>query len=160
MSKTRNRPPKQRKSSREIAKGKPIKMTCPYCGKPMHYRSAEGIYKENGKEQMMYVCAGYPTCDTYVRTVPGTSKPVGTPANGDLRRLRVEAHKAFDQLWKSNLMTRSQAYRWLEAITCSSNKKAHIGICSDYMCKFIIDKSKQCMANQSINRANRVMQTA
>ena len=151
MAKTRNRPPRQSRSSKDAAKKRPVRMTCPYCGKAMHYRSAEGIYKENGKNHMLYVCSGYPVCDTYVKTMPGTCKPAGTPANGDLRRLRIEAHHAFDRLWKSNIMTRSQAYRWLEVVTCMPERKAHIGTCSDYMCRFIIDKSNQFMLNQRRN---------
>lgn len=32
----------------------------------------------------------------------------------ELRRLRFKAHKSFDRLWQRKLMTRSEAYRWLQ----------------------------------------------
>ena len=41
---------------------------------------------------------------------------MGTMANGELRRLRHEAHKYFNQLYESGYMTKDDAYRWLAAI--------------------------------------------
>ena len=78
---------------------------CPYCGSPAILRSADGIYINNSKKTMLYVCKKYPLCDSYVRVHPGTNIPMGTLANGTLRRLRREAHKKFDQLHKLGLMT-------------------------------------------------------
>ena len=57
-------------------------MRCPYCGAPVVYRSADGIYHENKAGTMLYVCSRYPECDAYVRAQPGTSLPLGTLANG------------------------------------------------------------------------------
>lgn len=70
----------------------PAAMRCPYCGSPVILRSADGIYRENANGTMLYVCKRYPVCDAYVRTHPGTSRPVGTLANRELRSLRREAH--------------------------------------------------------------------
>ena len=88
-------------------------MRCPYCGAPVVYRSAEGIYQENKKGAMLYVCSRYPECDAYVRVQPGTKLPLGTLANGDLRALRRQTHGQFDRLYKEGLMTKDGAYRWL-----------------------------------------------
>ena len=52
-------------------------MRCPYCGAPVVLKSADGIYRDNSKNTMLYVCARYPACDAYVRTHPGTAIPVG-----------------------------------------------------------------------------------
>ena len=38
-------------------------MKCPYCGATVVYRSADGIYKNNHKNMMLYVCSNYPECD-------------------------------------------------------------------------------------------------
>ena len=35
-------------------------MRCPYCGSPVVFRSADGIYRENKEQTMLYVCSGYP----------------------------------------------------------------------------------------------------
>lgn len=51
---------------------------CPYCGSPVTYRSADGIYKDNSRKTMLYVCSHYPECDAYVRVHTGTNIPVGT----------------------------------------------------------------------------------
>lgn len=45
---------------------------CPYCGGSVVYRSADGIYKDNSRGTMLYVCSHYPDCDAYVRVHAGT----------------------------------------------------------------------------------------
>ena len=42
-------------------------MRCPYCGAPVVYRSADGIYQNNKNGAMLYVCSRYPECDAYVQ---------------------------------------------------------------------------------------------
>lgn len=76
-------------------------MRCPYCGATVVYRSADGIYQNNKNGAMLYVCSRYPECDAYVRVQPGTTIPLGTLANGDLRALRRETHHYFDRLYTS-----------------------------------------------------------
>ena len=71
---------------------------CPYCGSHVTYRSADGIYKDNSRGTMLYVCSHYPECDAYVRVHTGTNIPVGTMADRKLRKLRNEAHKHFSKL--------------------------------------------------------------
>lgn len=53
---------------------------CPYCGSPAVLRSADGIYRDNSKNTMLYVCKNYPACDSYVRVHTGTNIPVGSLA--------------------------------------------------------------------------------
>ena len=77
---------------------------CPYCGSPAVLRSADGIYRDNSKNTMLYVCKNYPACDSYVRVHTGTNIPVGSLANHELRSLRRTAHYYFDQLYKSGMM--------------------------------------------------------
>ena len=55
-------------------------MRCPYCGATAVLRTADGIYYDNSRNVMLYVCSNYPQCDAYVRVHPGTNKPVGTMA--------------------------------------------------------------------------------
>ena len=88
-------------------------MRCPYCGSTVIYRSAEGIYRDNSRGTMLYVCSHYPECDAYVRTHPGTKIPVGTMANHELRNLRNTAHHYFGRLYHSGMMTKQEAYLWL-----------------------------------------------
>ena len=76
-----------------------------HCGCPAVLRSAEGICKTHRPDAKVYVCSGYPACDSFVMAHPGTLEPMGTLAPPELRRLRYEAHQQFDQLHKSGLMT-------------------------------------------------------
>ena len=121
---------------------------CLYCSKTIIFRSADGIYKENNRNTMLYVCSGYPICDAYVRVIPGTKVPVGSMANGNLRALRKEAHAQFDKLYLTELMTRSQAYEWLAGILQVPLSKAHIGQLGEYYCRQIIAESQRLLENR------------
>ena len=116
-------------------------MRCPECGSPVVLKSADGIYHTNPDHVQLYVCSRYPQCDTYVRTPPGTTIPMGTLANRQLRRLRVQAHKSFDRLYRSGLMGKDDAYRWLASVVQAPMSCAHIGYLGDYYCKKVIDES-------------------
>lgn len=85
---------------------------CPHCGAAMILRPASEIYHDAKSDRKLYVCHNYPACNTYVAAHPNTDKPMGVPANGDLRNLRIQAHRKFDLIWKNGIMTREEAYRW------------------------------------------------
>lgn len=123
----------------------PNRMRCPYCGAPVVFRSAEGIYKENHLDAMLYVCSKYPKCDAYVRVHAGTKIPVGSLANKELRHLRRIAHQYFDQLYLTGLMTKDAAYQWLSDLLCTPPSEAHIGYLGEYYCKEVIAESKKLL---------------
>lgn len=64
-------------------------MRCPYCGSPVIYRSADGIYRDNSRGTMLYVCSHYPECDAYVRVHTGTNIPVGSIIAGRFTLVRM-----------------------------------------------------------------------
>ena len=118
---------------------------CPYCGNTTVLRSAEGIYKENSRNTMLYVCRNYPACDAYVRVQPGSNLPLGTMANGKLRAMRREAHHYFDQLYKRDIMSKDEAYLWLAEILAVPMSRAHIGMMGEYYCGLVIAESKKLL---------------
>ena len=120
---------------------------CPYCGSHSVLRSADGIYRNNDKNTMLYVCSRYPVCDSYVRVHPGTKIPMGTMADRQLRALRNEAHRNFDQLHKKGLMSKEEAYHWLASILAAPLGQAHIGYLGEYYCRQVIEASKQQLEN-------------
>ena len=124
---------------------------CPYCGGHSVLKSAEGIYKNNSRDTMLYVCKNYPVCDSYVRVHPGSKIPMGTMANGELRRLRHEAHKYFNQLYESGYMTKDDAYRWLAAILYAPQNQAHIGLLGEYYCRVVIEESKKLLNQRPVH---------
>ena len=127
-------------------------MRCPYCGSSVIYRSADGIYKNNSKGAMLYVCSKYPECDAYVTTHEGTRVPMGIMADGRLRKKRIDAHRSFDKLYKSGLMDRREAYRWLAHMTQSPLGKAHIGQFGEYYCDVVIKESRRLFESLSASR--------
>ena len=124
-------------------------MRCPYCGAPVVFRSADGIYRENSHGTMLYVCSRYPICDAYVRAHVGTRIPLGTLADPELRKLRREAHRFFDQLHTSGLMTKADAYRWLASMIGTPMEKAHIGYLGEFYCRQVISESRKLLARHS-----------
>lgn len=130
-------------------------MRCPYCGGTLVLRSADGIYHNNKNNTMLYVCAHYPQCDAYVRTHPGTTIPVGTPANRELRALRNEAHHHFDQLYRSGLMSKQDAYLWLASLLQAPLSQAHIGYLGEYYCTQVIKESRKLLERKARKSATR-----
>ena len=97
-----------------------------------------------------YVCDRYPRCDSYVGAHKRTKEPMGTLANGDLRNKRIQAHKAFDWMWKSGLMTKWQAYKWMQGKLALTDEQAHIAKFSEYMCDRLIIECNKALENQRI----------
>ncbi len=116
-------------------------MRCPYCGSTVRLRSADGIYRDNSSGTQLYVCSKYPACDAYVRVHPGTTTPVGSLADGKLRALRRTAHRHFDRLHESGLMSKDSAYQWLAHTLQRPLSQAHIGYLSEYYCAVVVSES-------------------
>lgn len=114
-----------------------------HCGRPAVLRSGKDVCKSLREDQMVYACANFPACNSYVLAHPDTRRPMGSLAGLELRRLRYEAHKQFDALHQSGLMTRKQAYQWLGHVVSAPMEHAHIGHLSEYYCKLVIEESKK-----------------
>lgn len=82
--------------------------TC-YCGSPTRLRES--------KHGPFYGCTRWPECDGTVGCHPGTTKPLGTPADKATKAARIKAHEALDALWepmeKERRRYRDAAYRML-----------------------------------------------
>ena len=72
---------------------------------------------------------------------------MGTLANGDLRHKRMEAHKAFNWMWDSGLMSKRQAYRWMQAKLGLPEEQAHIAKFGEYLCDQLIAICQQTQEN-------------
>lgn len=106
-----------------------MKLTCPECGSPMKLRSS--------RYGPFYGCTAYPDCKATHGAHPD-GKPLGTPADKPTKAKRIEAHDAFDKLWKENGMTRGDAYRWMQRVLNLSAREAHIGSFDIAMCERLI----------------------
>lgn len=121
---------------------------CPYCGALAELRPVSEIYADPSRKDLLYVCRNYPGCRSYVSVQLGTNLPAGPLANGELRNLRIRAHRAFDQLWQQGLMTRSEAYRWMADFFCLPLRDAHIGMFSEYRCTELIKKCSSLLSER------------
>ncbi len=120
-------------------------MKCPYCGASVHLRSGDGIYKENSKNVMLYVCSKYPACDAYVRVHEGTNKPVGTLANYKLRAMRNEAHRYLKEIERKGIMKKQEIYQWIAGRISAPLSETHIGYMREYYCGIVIEESKKLL---------------
>ena len=113
------------------------KLYCPYCGGLAGLRPAEYVYGERNlnPDNYLYVCSGYPSCDSYIGVHKKSMRPMGTLANGDLRHKRIEAHRALNKVVQAGVMTKHGAYIWLQNRLCLREKDMHIGMFSEYRCE-------------------------
>jgi hypothetical protein len=106
---------------------------CPYCGRQAKYVDSAEVY--HGKSYgMIYLCR---YCNAWVGVHKGTDKPLGRLADGDLRKAKQKAHKAFDPMWMSGAMTRRQAYEWLAEWLEIEIHKCHIGMFDIETCESV-----------------------
>lgn len=122
---------------------KRINIKCSYCGSKAHLRPASVVHKQAAPGEEVYVCARFPACDAYVSAHRDSHLPMGTLADKSLRQKRRQAHIALNRLWEQGLMTRKEAYRWLQVQLGLPESEAHIGHFSAYRCEQVIDLCSQ-----------------
>jgi Protein of unknown function (DUF3268). len=111
---------------------------CPYCNTPAKLSSSCEVYQ--GRDYgMIWICANYPRCDSYVGVHDGTDKPLGRMANRELRFWKKRAHAAFDPFWKTKKLKRVHAYSRLSRALGIPMKECHIGMFDVEDCKRVID---------------------
>lgn len=130
---------------------KQVNIKCPYCGTRAHLRPSSVVYAghTDDPEAKLYVCGRYPACDAYVSAHKDTLLPMGTLADKRLRRKRMEAHSALTRLVSSGLMTRKQAYRWLQTQLGLPESEAHIAKFSELRCQRVIELCRDFTRAQS-----------
>ncbi len=112
-------------------------MKCPYCGKLAKWCDNAEVYgKRYGKSYMCYWCE---PCDAYVGCHNNTEKPLGTMANRELRKKRVQTHAVIDPLWKSGKLSRREVYRHLSD---KLGYEVHVGEANLGQCEKIIEIAK------------------
>jgi len=117
---------------------KRINIKCPYCRSQALLRPASVVHECAAPGEEVYVCARYPVCNAYVSAHRDSHLPMGTLADRSLRQKRRQAHIALNQLWEQGLMTRKEAYRWLQVQLGLPESEAHIGHFSEFRCEQVI----------------------
>jgi hypothetical protein len=104
--------------------GQPDLTICMECGSQAKLAGGEAVYPHRPDlfSKRFWTCG----CGAYVGCHPGTENPLGYPAGPEARKARNAAHAAFDPIWRSKQMTRSEAYKWLASELGQSASKTHI----------------------------------
>lgn len=112
----------------------PVAPICPYCSEVSSLVKGDVIYPglPHLHHKSFWKCG---CSDVYVGCHPGTDKPLGRLADAELRGAKLEAHGAFDRLWKSGLKKRSLAYVWLAKRLGIDASQCHIGMFDVLLCK-------------------------
>ena len=118
--------------------------SCPYCQRSSEQVDGTEIYgsRPDLAGRTFYLCR---PCEAWVGTHRGTTTPLGTLANADLRRARSEAHAAFDPLWKgaeagpARFPNRTAAYAWLAEAAGLSRERCHIAMMDLETCRRVVD---------------------
>lgn len=117
-----------RKAIARVLDRLPAPTICPHCGSAIKIVSNAEIYngQEFGEWPWAYKCDGE-FCDAYVGMHPFTNIPLGTLATHAMRDARKRAKAAFNPIWQSKCMTRSEAYAWLASQLGIPKGECHIG---------------------------------
>jgi hypothetical protein len=133
-------------SRRAIARVKdvlPAPTVCPHCGSAVKIVRNSEIYngQEYGEWPWAYKCDGN-FCDAYVGMHPFTNIPLGTLATHAMRDARKKAKAAFQPLWESGGMKRTEAYAWLAAQLGIAVASCHIGWFDVEQCNRVVEACK------------------
>ena len=118
---------------------------CPYCNCETKLVTGEVIYpkmvntvpRPNYLDKKFYVCTKNP--DHYVGTYNDNKTSLGRLADSELRKMKMNAHAAFDPLWKKGdkriFPSRHKAYNWLSEKMNLPLEYTHFGMFTIEQCK-------------------------
>ncbi len=112
---------------------------CPCCDEPTQLVTGDALYPNNPglRRRKFWACFA---CDAYVGCHPNSDRPLGIPAQKDLRELRKRVHIEFDPIWFYERMTRKEAYAWLSASTKIPKEECHIQMLDESRCRLALDR--------------------
>lgn len=129
----------------------PTTVMCNCCGRDAILMTGDQIYQNRMdlSDKYFWVCE---PCDARVGTHMGTTRPVGKLSTARTRAARMEAHAAFDLLWRyGRRMKRDEAYKWMrEALSLSEEGESGIGYLDEDQCKELITKIHQYLGTLGV----------
>lgn len=114
------------------------RVMCPYCNQPAVLMSGEQVYPHRPDLHKKWVYACGP-CKARVGCHGNSKQPLGRLANAELRKAKIAAHGAFDQLWRSHGMSRADSYKWLAERLNVPVEEAHIGLFDVETCHQVVE---------------------
>ena len=107
---------------------------CPDCGSYMVLRCTLKMTYNNGKPRKFWGCSRYPLCSSTHGAHPDGT-PLGIPGDKATKLARIEAHQAFDNLWKNGRCTRDEAYTELSKLMGLNKDDTHFARFTLQQCK-------------------------
>ncbi len=120
---------------------------CPECGMPMALRQTTKFVCADGSPKKFYGCTGFPKCKETHGAHPD-GRPLGFPANKEVKLARRLAHLFFDAYWQSRGLDRSAGYLELQRIMGLSTHAAHIGMFDKEKCALLIYRIRKLSREQ------------
>lgn len=108
-------------------------LKCPLCNGQMLLRTDSRF----AKHRLWYACEHWPDCKG-CHGAHKNGKPLGVPAGAETKKWRIQAHEAFDRLWKNGPLTRSAAYQLLAKELSLSKDQCHIGCFDISTCQKVL----------------------
>lgn len=123
-----------------------LSIVCDYCGQKAALVKSSVIYGPTYPDfGLMWYCKD---CQAWVGTHENSKdhKPLGRLANKELRTAKMQAHQAFDRLWRRKIIrdkcsktkARKAGYAWLAAKLNIPISKCHIGMFSVEQCMQVV----------------------
>jgi hypothetical protein len=114
---------------------------CHYCDNSALLVSGKVVHIHNQDlwNKMFWYCNGghTPHNPAYVGT-HSDNRPLGTLADMETRKWRLQAHNFFDILWEHNHVGRTEAYRWLADEMNMTKDECHMGMMDAEQCKEVV----------------------
>ena len=85
---------------------------CPYCGNLAILTTGKETHPTSPYLHPIRFWSCLP-CDAHVGCLIGTTHPLGRLANAELRNAKILAHMAFNRIWHSGEMSKTEAWAWL-----------------------------------------------
>ena len=125
----------------------PAPTRCPYCNSSVTFTSHAVLYggRTFSDWPYIYLCDNQ-ACLASVGVHKGTEHPLGTLADQVTKDARKRAHEAFDPIWKTKQMKRTEAYAWLAEKLDIERWRCHISWFDVSYCDQVVRLCKQRQA--------------
>lgn len=132
-------------------------VACQYCLQPALLVHGALVYPKlpTLARKHFWYCA---PCKAWVGCHPHSTRPMGGLANAALRLWRTNAHAVFDPMWSAlpvyrgkttapamgrGIMTRREAYEWLQKAMNLPEEECHLGMMNEEQCRRVVKLCKK-----------------
>lgn len=124
---------------------------CPYCNHPSSIVLGSFLHPLNQHvaSKKFHYCE---RCQAWVGCHGRSKRPLGRISDSLLRRSKQTAHAAFDPIWKSGHLSRTQAYEWLAQQMGLPVHRCHIGYFDVDQCRKVEAISDAYRKSNSISK--------